>query len=58
MSVHEQVWLVVLRLQLCEPVLVALAQDPLAQRYAVTVRVCVPVLSQVLVYPPQALQGP
>ena len=49
---------VVVRGHDCVPVLVAPAQEPLAQRYVVTVRLCEPVLSQVLVKPPHAPQAP
>jgi len=41
-----------------DSVVVELRQVPVPQSYVVTVRVCVPVLSQVLVYPPHADQAP
>lgn len=58
LKIQVQVWFVVVRPQVCVPVLVELAHAPLAQRYEVTVRLCVPVLSQVLVNPPHAPHAP
>jgi hypothetical protein len=46
--VHEHVVVVRVRVHASEPVLAAPAHAPLAQRYVVTVRLRVPVVSQAL----------